>query len=179
MKILVLTGSPHKKGTTALLADEYCQAAEEAGHNVHRFNTAFMQIQPCTGCDHCRKSEDSDCIFRDDMQSILPHLLDADAVVLVSPLYYFAFTSQLKNVIDRFYEVNDKLQKNPKQLQMIVAGADTDEWAMDGVKAHYQCLCRYLNWEDRGMVLAYGCGTREEAKQSKYVKDVTKLVQNL
>ncbi len=179
MNILVLTGSPHKNGTTALLADEYCQSAEQAGHKVRRFDTAFMQIHPCIGCDHCRKSDDSDCIFRDDMQAIVPSLLEADVVVLVSPLYYFALTAQLKNVIDRFYEINARLQSHPKKLQMIVAGADTDDWAMNGVNAHYDCLARYLNWERGGTVLAYGCGTKEEAKKSAYIEEVRLLAHKL
>jgi multimeric flavodoxin WrbA len=49
MKILVLTGSPHKAGTTALLADEFCEGAKEAGHDVMRIDTADLRINPCIG----------------------------------------------------------------------------------------------------------------------------------
>ena len=87
MKALILTGSPHMKGTTSFLADEFISAATEAGNETVRFDTAKLDIHPCTGCMHCRKN-DGRCVFDDDMQEIYPHLLDADAVVLVTPLEY-------------------------------------------------------------------------------------------
>lgn len=168
MKVLVLTGSPHVNGTTALLADEFCNGAMESGHEVIRFDTATLKINPCLGCDHCRKNEGK-CVHEyDDMIEIILYLLNADAVVLVSPLYYFGMTAQLKRVIDRFYSVNSLLRENSKKLYLIAAGADTDDWAMDGIKAHYKCLCNYLNWQEGGTLLAYGLGTRKDAENSQY-----------
>ena len=41
MKILVITGSAHKKGTSSYLADSFISGAEEAGHEVFRFDSAF------------------------------------------------------------------------------------------------------------------------------------------
>ena len=40
MKILVITGSPHRRGTSMLLADEFSAGAEAAGHKVLRFDAA-------------------------------------------------------------------------------------------------------------------------------------------
>lgn len=53
MKIVVITGSPHKKGTSALLADEFIRGAKEAGHEVSRFDAAFENVHPCIGCNKC------------------------------------------------------------------------------------------------------------------------------
>ena len=47
MKVLVLTGSPHKHGSTDLLAGEFIRGAKEAGHEVTRFDAAFSDIRPC------------------------------------------------------------------------------------------------------------------------------------
>ena len=47
MYIVMITGSPHKNGTSALLADEFIKGAEESGHSVFRFNTAFECVHPC------------------------------------------------------------------------------------------------------------------------------------
>jgi multimeric flavodoxin WrbA len=106
-------------------------------------------------------------------------LLTADAVVLVTPLYYFGMTSQLKRVIDRFYSVNALLRENSKKLYLIAAGADTDDWAMDGIKAHYKCLCKYMNWEESGILLAFGLGNRQDAENSEYKELARKLGKEL
>ena len=49
MKIVVVTGSPHKAGTSALLADKFIEGAKSKGHDVFRFNAAFEDIHPCRG----------------------------------------------------------------------------------------------------------------------------------
>ena len=167
MNILILTGSPHSHGTTSFLADEFCVGAEKGGHDVIRFNTAKLKIHPCIGCGHCRKN-DGKCVYNDDMYQIYPHLIAADAVVLVTPLYYFNMSAQLKCAIDRFYAVNPTLRKTPKKLYLISAGHDKDDWAMDTLKANFHALCHYLNWEEGGMVLAFGADTREDVEGSKY-----------
>ncbi len=43
MRILVLTRSPHKTGTTVFLADEFCSGATESGYEIIRIDTAKMQ----------------------------------------------------------------------------------------------------------------------------------------
>lgn len=63
MKIVVLTGSPHKNGTSALLADRWIQGAREAGHEVFRFDAAFETVHPCIGCDACGCGTHP-CVFR-------------------------------------------------------------------------------------------------------------------
>ena len=80
MKIVMMTGSAHRNGTTATLADRFQQGALDAGHEVYRFDAAFQDVHPCIGCDKCRRT--GTCTFAaDDMKLLNPHLLAADAVV--------------------------------------------------------------------------------------------------
>ena len=85
MKTLVITGSPHKNGTTALLANEFIAGAEEAGGQVVRFDAAFKNVHPCIACEKCH-SGNGGCAFKDDMERLNPELLEADAVVFISPI---------------------------------------------------------------------------------------------
>ena len=79
MKIVMMTGSAHRNGTTATLADRFQQGALDAGHEVYRFDAAFQDVHPCIGCDKCRRT--GTCTFAaDDMKLLNPHLLAADAV---------------------------------------------------------------------------------------------------
>ncbi len=46
MKVTVITGSPHKNGTSALLANEFIRGAQDAGWEAFRFDAAFEQVAP-------------------------------------------------------------------------------------------------------------------------------------
>lgn len=154
MKVLLLSGSPRKKGNSVRLLEEFCRGAGEAGHEVLCFDVARMDIHPCIACDACRP--DGSCFQQDGMQEIYPHVVDADAIVLVTPLYYFGMSAQLKIAIDRFYGVNAAMRNHPKQAVLLAACGDAEEEAMDALLSHYQALCKYCHWQDQGRVLALG-----------------------
>ena len=109
MKILVLTGSPRKKGNSATLANHFIKGAEEAGHTVERFDAAFKKVHPCIACNSCGMN--GPCTFKDDFEFVRKHIIDADCVVFATPMYYFGISSQLKAVIDRFYAINGQMLK--------------------------------------------------------------------
>ena len=104
MNILVLTGSPHKSGTSNTLAKEFIRGAEESGHSVEIYDCAKGNIHPCEGCDFCGMN--GDCIQKDDGNKVLNKLLKCDVVVFATPVYYFGMSAQLKMMIDRFYARN-------------------------------------------------------------------------
>lgn len=121
MNITVLTGSPHKKGTSVLLADEFIRGAQEAGHKVSRFDAAFENVSLCIACNHCRKQM-GQCTYTDAMEELYPRLVEADLIVFVTPLYYFGINAQLKRVIDRFYAINNLLRSTPKRTILLATG---------------------------------------------------------
>lgn len=84
MKIVVITGSPRKTGTSALLTDEFIRGAKESGHEMFRFDAAFKDVHPCIGCEKCEQGKKK-CVFEDDMQILIEELLIADIVVFVTP----------------------------------------------------------------------------------------------
>ena len=88
MKIAVITGSPHKDGTSAFLADNFIRGAQDAGHSVYRFDAAFKNISHCQADEYCHTQNHNRCGVSDDMDELYPHLLECDHLVLVSPLHY-------------------------------------------------------------------------------------------
>ena len=142
MKILVMSGSPHLNGTTALLRDSFVEGALSAGHTVNVFDAAHEEIHPCLGCNHCRTSGNG-CIYKDGMEKLNPLLLDADCVVFVTPLYYFGMSAQLKLAIDRFFANNTLLRSQKKKAILLAACGDKDEWAMAALTAHYKAILHY------------------------------------
>lgn len=53
MNIVVLMGSPNRKGSTNILVKEFKKGAEESGHVVEVIDICHANIHPCTGCVHC------------------------------------------------------------------------------------------------------------------------------
>ena len=174
MNIVVLTGSPHKKGTSALLADEFVRGAKQAGHKVLRFDAAFEKVKPCKACDHCRR-HNGECTHDDAMEDLNPGLIGADLVVFVTPLYYFGMTAQLKRVVDRFYAINAALRSAPKRAMLLATGADDEAPAMEALVGHYRAICRYLGWKDAGAVLALGVGVRKDIEQTAFPQQAYEL----
>ncbi len=157
MKILVIKSSPHRNGSSNLLADNFIRGAKEAGHQVSVFDAGHADLHPCLGCDACGAS--GVCVQKDDMAGLQEQLLDSDMAVFVTPLYYFGMSAQLKLAVDRFYNINGKLAAKGLKTALIVAAWDNEDWTMKDISAHYETLCRYLNFQDHGQILGGGCGT--------------------
>lgn len=172
MKIAVITGSPHKAGTSALLADKFIEGAEAKGHEVFRFNAAFKNIHPCTGCNACEM--DGPCIFKDDIErELMPQLLAADLIVLVTPLYYYDMSAQLKTVIDRMH---GRLRRFDGKKSILMATAwNSSGWTFDALVDHFQSLVEFMHWQDMGMVLGYGCGTRRMIEATEFPEQAKRL----
>lgn len=162
MKITMLFGSPHKQGTTNVLAEAFMKGAQEAGHEVTRLNLAQMKIGGCMACDYCSRTKQG-CIQKDDMQQVEPAVEQAQLIVLATPLYYYGMSAQLKAAIDRFYSFSGPLRE--KKVVLLAACAD-GEGAMDALLAHYEILNRFLHWEDAGRVLAYNCWVKEDLEKT-------------
>ena len=172
MKILVLTGSPRKNGNSNTLADNFIKGAEEAGHRAVRFDAAFKNVHPCTGCNACGMN--GPCVFKDDFEFVRQHIIDADMVVFATPMYYFGISAQLKAVIDRFYAINGQIHR-PKKAALIMTYADTSAAEAEPIKQHYKVLLNYLGWQDAGQIIASGVWPAGAVNQTDYPRQAYEL----
>ncbi len=165
MNIVMLTGSPHRYGTSSLLADEFTRGALDAGHHVSRFDPAFEDIKPCLGCGQCRTN--GACVRLDAMGELIPSLIAADGIVFVTPVYYFGMPAQLKAVVDRFYFPESRMMGG-KRTALLATAYNPSQDVMDALTVQYHKIQSYMGWIDAGMVLACGCGVREDIEKSGY-----------
>ncbi len=153
MKILVITGSPRKNGNSNTLAEHFIKGAQEAGHEVVRFDAAFKEVHPCIGCNRCGMN--GPCVFKDDFEFIRKHIVDADLVAFATPMYYFGISAQIKAVIDRFYAINGQIHV-PKKAVLMMTYANTAASEAKPIISHYEVLLNYLGWTDAGQIIAPG-----------------------
>ena len=99
VKVLGLFGSPRKGGNTDLLLAEALKGAAAAGAKVEEIHLSDCKITPCRGCIGCFK--DGICVIMDEMQQLYPRLLEADIVILASPVYFYGITGWAKAMVDR------------------------------------------------------------------------------
>lgn len=128
--VLILSGSPRKGGNSDLLCDEFMRGAKESGNNVTKINVASKKIAPCHACYFCGE-HGGECVYKDDMAEILQAMIDADVLVLASPVYFYSIDAQLKAVIDR--TVARWLEVKNKEFYYIMTAADEDKSSMDTI----------------------------------------------
>ena len=138
-KVLILSGSPRKGGNSDILCDEFMRGAQEAGNEVEKIRVAGRKVAPCSGCYYCR-DHGGECVHRDDMAEILQKMIDADVIVLASPVYFYSIDAQLKAVIDR--TVARWLEVKNKEFYYIVTMADE---FLDSADTTLACLRGYAD----------------------------------
>ena len=175
MKIVVLKGSPRTNGNSNMLADEFIRGAKESGNEIVEFDCTKRKIGGCMACDRCGMS--GPCVQKDDFEIIRPHLINCDAILFTTPIYYFGVSGQLKNVIDRFYAIHG-LMGTKRVLLFATMGNPNTVVAEPSIKM-YELMCKYLGWKDCGKIMANGISVRGAIKTSKFMKQAYELGKNL
>ena len=108
MKILLINGSPKGKRSNSLkLAYSFIEgfknecADDEESISIDELHVASMEIAACKGCFACWQKTPGVCCIKDDMQTVIGKLIEADLILWSFPLYYFNVPGILKNLIDR------------------------------------------------------------------------------
>jgi multimeric flavodoxin WrbA len=101
IKIVGIAGSPRSGGNTEILVREALEGAREIRDvDTHFISLAKKKIGSCIGCLLCEKKE-SLCVVNDDFQEFFKAYMEADGIILGSPVYHLSITSSLKSAIDR------------------------------------------------------------------------------
>lgn len=125
--VLIISSSPRRHGNSDLLCDMFAKGAEESGNNVEKIFLKDKEINYCTGCGVCNTTHS--CVIKDDMAEILDKMVNADVIVLATPVYFYSMAAQMKTLIDRtvprYTEISDKV------FYFIMTAADPDRAALE------------------------------------------------
>ena len=158
-KIVILNGSPRKKGNTSALVKSFTEGAEASGNTVTEFFLGGnehpwlqrmlwrTQQQGLSLCSAGRYESDLSCCP------------DCDVIVLASPLYYWNMSGQLRTAVDRLFALEEgdgNLLRGHGRSSALLMAAEGN--GFEDVLLYYAHLMEHLKWENLGHVLAGGNG---------------------
>ena len=187
MKVLGFSGSPRVNGNTELLLKELLRGASDAGAETELIQVRKVRFDPCISCNRC--FETGRCEVEDAFQPIYDKIMEADHIVLASPIYFMGVTAWAKTLIDRCqcYWAKKYVLKEPVPMYrgemqrrgvfISTAGSNVKQ-AFDGavftVKyffdavgvAHYKDLL-YHNVDEKGAVMEHPTAMQEAYETGK------------
>jgi multimeric flavodoxin WrbA len=101
-KVVAFNGSPRKDGNTSILIRRILDELENEGIETELVQVGGQMIRGCTDCRRCFENRDRRCVFDDDIvNDCIGKMVDADGIILASPVYFLDVTSEMKALIDR------------------------------------------------------------------------------
>ncbi len=99
MDVLIISGSPRKNKNCEKLAEYAKEKLIGYGLKVKILKLSELHISACNACNYCK--EKFECKIKDDMQKVYEDLINAKALLIISPTYFGNVSAQLKAFMDR------------------------------------------------------------------------------
>lgn len=172
-KILILSGSPRRGGNSDTLCDQFISGAREAGHETEKIFLRDKKINYCMGCGLCNSRKGS-CSQNDDMAEVLEKMVNADIIVMATPIYFYTMDGQMKTLIDRccsrYTEITDK------DFYFIMTAADGDKKAMDRAIVEFQGFTYCLDGaKEKGFICAAGVWQSGDVKGKPVMREAFEM----
>ncbi|MDY5212410.1 flavodoxin family protein [Intestinibacter sp.] len=174
--VLILSSSPRRNGNSDLLCDRFLEGAKSSGHTVEKIFIKDKNINYCTGCSSC--SMGKSCPQKDDMPEILEKMINADVIVMATPVYFYTMCGQMKTFIDRtcarYQEISNK------DFYFILSAAVEDKPALertvDAFRGFTDCL---ENPREKGIIYGVGAWKVGEIKETHAMDEAYKMGQEI
>ena len=174
--VLIISASPRKGGNSDLLCDQFAAGAAAAGHQVAKVRLQEKKINFCLGFGTFNTTHH--CVQKDDMAPLLNKMVQADVIVLATPVYFYSCDGQLKTFIDR--TVPRYTEISNKDFYFILSAADTNRQNMqrtvEALRGFTQdCL---EGTREKGILYGTGAWQKGEVKNLPVFKQAYEMGQN-
>ena len=152
-KVIIINGSPRKKGYSKQIIDYISKRLEIENISYKIYNIYDMNIDYCTNCGYCGKVKG--CRIKDDMQELYKHFNESSSTILVSPVAFDGPIAKVKTLIDRTnaifhskYTLHDSMIDRSKKrvgFHIQVAGSDRYETQFNGGKVVNEFFFKSIN----------------------------------
>ena len=107
MKIILVNGSSHIKGTTMKVLEEMLQVFEREGISTEVVQLGAKPIADCLQCNVCKKT--GVCVIKDDgVNEFIEKAREADGFIFATPVYFAHPSGRIFSFLDRVFYANSK-----------------------------------------------------------------------
>lgn len=165
MKLLIIQGSPKKKGKTASTVNKLKEQMAHMGHEAVVAHIGDYDIGGCKGCMGCMTAKGPDgCVIKDDAHKLFAQMTEADGIVYASPLYGWDFTGQMKLLLDRHFSLvkgyhtpdHQSFIADKKSAFLFTCMGPDGEPNTDILNVLAQRLSKYMKLDSKGMYVLSG-----------------------
>ena len=155
IKVLAFAGSPRRHGNSEILLDWVLEEMEkQPGVEVEKYALTDINIAPCKGCNACEKL--NTCIQKDDLVWVEPKIIEADIIILGSPIFCMGIAAQPKALIDRAQVFRSRKyvlklpivppERKGKRIGIFLASAGQDwDYVFDAAIPSVKCLFNVID----------------------------------
>lgn len=146
MRILLLNGSPRLHGNTHSALQAMKEYLEEQ-NTVEYLDVCTLNLSGCHACDGCQKNG-GHCVCPDESDAVIQKIVQSDAVIFGTPVYWWGMSAQLKMVVDKFYSQDSQFKTMGKKIGVVAIGAnDLQNPQYRLIHDQFCCIAEYLHWE--------------------------------
>ncbi|UCB45129.1 MAG: flavodoxin family protein [Spirochaetota bacterium] len=182
MKAVLVCGSPRLNGNTQKLLELAEEVLQENNIDTELILLHGKDIKPCIACNRCRETKDRMCSIKDDdFHTVFNKILEADALVIGSPVYFGSATSQTTCLLHRTGYVsrgNGRLLSGKVGAPIVVA-------RRAGHNFTYAQLVLFLTMNDMTVAgstywnIAFGKNPGEVMDDEEGVETIRRCAQNI
>lgn len=101
MKVVAFNGSPRRNGNTAILINEVFNTLNQEGIETEMVQLGNKVVHGCTACLKCKEIQDGKCHIKNDHLNLcIEKMIEADGIIIGSPVYFADVTPEVKALID-------------------------------------------------------------------------------
>ncbi|MBR6812710.1 MAG: flavodoxin family protein [Oscillospiraceae bacterium] len=179
MKVILLNGSPNKKGTTWAALSEAAKVLNERGIEAEIFHPEMKPIQPCLGCAVCHKSGEGKCFYNEDgVNEFIEKAKTADGFIFGSPVHYASASGFITTFLDRAFFAGSRFFKHKP-------GANVVCCRRGGASATFDQLNKYFTIASVPVVssqywnMVYGSNAEQAKLDEEGMQTMRTLAENM
>ncbi len=146
MRIVILNGEPDPASAFEAYLCELTNRLVSLGHETTKLDLAALDLKGCSGCFGCWVKTPGECVKRDDSATVCRAAINADLLLLASPMTMGFTTALLKRAADQMIQLLHPY------------------FVVEGGEVHHRA--RYAHYPTMGLLLGAGCGHRRRGHRN-------------